>query len=429
MDMSTTRRPNGRRRTAWLAAAVVASTVALTACEGVIYVHVDDARTAAGQPVLARSELVAQRARQTSAAMCTAGAVTPSADPTDAYDPTTIAAATELVGAAELDPTIADPDARNQAATAEIWSGWQDDPALVGAEWDAMGVGEAECADGNLYLTAALTDGPTMPATGRFASQVHTDADLQTITGLQYGTAVNAQGQTQNLLLDVYLPPATGQPRPLAILVHGGSFISGNRSQMATQARSYARRGYVAASISYRLNPAMGTNPAPAVFLDTAFKAVDDGMESVRWLRANAATLGIDPTRVAMVGSSAGGAIALGVGAIEDASPGGPLAAHSPRIQAAVSTGANLTPGLAAITFTSTDSPSLLFHHETDSVTAMTAADAAATCTALQGAGGTCDLEVQPGSGHTTSITAGGTWWAPRIGPFLWTHLDLEALS
>lgn len=423
--MPTNRRPRARRHLALLALATV---VALTGCEGVIYLHVDNARTAVGQPELLRSDLLTQKTRATSAAMCAAGAVTPAADPAEVYDPVTIAAATELVGSAPLDPGIVDPQERNNAATAAIWSGWQGDPRLVDPSWDTIGVGEAECGDGRLYLTAALTDGPSMPTSGRFSTQQHTDTELQTITGLQYGTAVNASGQTQSLQLDLYLPPATGQPRPVAILIHGGSFISGNRGQMATQARSFARRGYVAASISYRLNPGMGSSPDPLVFLDTAFKAIDDGMESVRWLRANASTYGIDTTRITMVGTSAGGAIALGVGAIEDASPGGPLAAFSPRIQAAVSTGANLTPGLDLIAFSGTDSPSLLFHYETDTVTAMTGADALATCDALRTAGATCDLEVQAGSGHTTSLTAGGTWWTPRIGPFLWTHLDLAGL-
>lgn len=424
--MTSTASTRARRH---VALAVLLATLALTACEGIVYTHVDNARSAAGAPALTHSTPLARAARANSADLCAAGAVTPSANPIEDYDPETISAATELVGSAALDPAIADPQERNNAATTEIWNGWKADPTLVAPGWDTLGVGEAECGDGRLYLTAVLTEGPTMPSSGRFSTQLYTDAQLQTISGLQYGSAVNVQGQTQSLLLDLYLPPATGQPRPLAIMVHGGGFMNGDRSQMATAARSYARRGFVAASISYRLNPGMGSNPPPAVFLDTALKAVDDGMESVRWLRANAATYGIDPTRVAMVGSSAGGAIALGVGAIEDVSPGGPLAAHSPRIQAAVSTGANLTPGLGLITFSATDSPSLLFHHETDTVTAMTAADTQATCDALQVAGTTCDLEIQPGSGHTTSVNAGGTWWTPRIGPFLWTHLDLADLA
>ena len=52
------------------------------------------------------------------------------------------------------------------------------------------------------------------------------------------------------------------------MLVHGGGFIEGNRGQMAGVARSYARRGFVTATISYRLNPNAASNDL--LFLQTA---------------------------------------------------------------------------------------------------------------------------------------------------------------
>ena len=51
--------------------------------------------------------------------------------------------------------------------------------------------------------------------------------------------------------------------------------------------------------------------------------AIADAQESVRWLRAHATTYGIDPTRIAAVGDSAGGAIALGLAAAPERCHGG----------------------------------------------------------------------------------------------------------
>jgi hypothetical protein len=51
------------------------------------------------------------------------------------------------VGSAPLDPSIADPALRNADATNAVWAQWDDDPTLVHARWDEIGVGEVECGD------------------------------------------------------------------------------------------------------------------------------------------------------------------------------------------------------------------------------------------------------------------------------------------
>lgn len=279
-----------------------------------------------------------------------------------------------------------------------------------------------------VLATVGLASCKTMPDTGLYSSQQHTDAQLTTVTNQVYGTALNRDGTTATLRIDWYLPPAGGPTaRPTVILVHGGGFVGGDKSSMAGTARTYARRGYVAASISYRVDPGADPDADPVRYLTAARNAIDDGMEAVRWVRSKAATYRVDPTRIAMVGTSAGGAIALGVGAADDPTPGGPLAAHSPKIQAAVATGAHLTPGIPAglVTFEKADAPALMFHYDTDTVTGHTAAYAKQTCDGLKGVGATCTFVQQAGSGHTTSVSAGGTWWTSQIGTFLWTHLKL----
>lgn len=280
-------------------------------------------------------------------------------------------------------------------------------------------------------VAACTPPGPpsTMPASGRFSSELYTDAQLTEVTGIVYGTAEDVNGVEVELRLDLYLPPVGGPAaRPAAVLVHGGSFAWGSRTHMSGTARSYARRGFVAASISYRLDPQSTSNMSR--YMSAAVDAVDDGIESIRWLRSNAATYGIDTSRISMIGSSAGGAVALGVAAANDPTPGGPLGGLSSRIAAAVSTGATLTPGIGTfVTFESTDAPSLMFHHQTDSVTDYTAAFSKVSCDGLVAAGVPCRFVLQPGSGHIVSMTAGGPYWSNEIGPFLWRHMKLNAIT
>jgi hypothetical protein len=147
----------------------------------------------------------------------------------------------------------------------------------------------------------------------------------------------------------------------------------------------------------------------------------------VRWTRANAATYGFDPTRIAGVGDSAGEAIALGLSAAPDSHPAtSPYVAFSPSVAAAVSTGAYLTPGFEAgvIHLTGAEPAVLMFHYETD-VASAPGPYAFETCTAYRDAGDTCDYVSQPGEGHTTDISPGGQWWASPLGPFIWNHLRL----
>ena len=110
---------------------------------------------------------------------------------------------------------------------------------------------------------------------------------------------VYAQHGALALGLDLYLPGPGAKPAPLVVLVHGGGWGSGERTNMAPLAARLAARGYAAATVSYRLS---GQARYPA--------AVDDVKEAVRWLRVNAASFGIDQARVALAGGSAGGQIA-----------------------------------------------------------------------------------------------------------------------
>ncbi|MEJ7608749.1 MAG: alpha/beta hydrolase [Bryobacteraceae bacterium] len=97
------------------------------------------------------------------------------------------------------------------------------------------------------------------------------------------------------------------EARPAVILVHGGGFRRGNRQSYLPLAIKLAERGYVAATVSYRLAP-RHQFPAP----------VHDVKAAVRFLRANAARFQIDPDRIGAFGSSAGGHLALFLGLTPD---------------------------------------------------------------------------------------------------------------
>jgi acetyl esterase/lipase len=102
--------------------------------------------------------------------------------------------------------------------------------------------------------------------------------------------------------MDVYLPDGDG-PRPGVMLIHGGAWIGGNRSEYTEAAKRLARSGYVAATIEYRLVP-KGDWP----------KDVQDCVCALAWLRKHAAEYKLDPKRVAVWGYSAGGHLASLVG-------------------------------------------------------------------------------------------------------------------
>ncbi|HJU66487.1 MAG TPA: alpha/beta hydrolase [Gemmatimonadaceae bacterium] len=118
----------------------------------------------------------------------------------------------------------------------------------------------------------------------------------------------NQGGQTQRL--DIAWP-RTGGPHPLIVLVHGGNWSGGSRTDLHNEMLVLANEGYAAASIGYRLAN-NGQNIFPA--------AVEDLRCAVRWLRSNAADYDIDASRVGAVGISAGAHLVSMLGTASDVS-------------------------------------------------------------------------------------------------------------
>lgn len=141
-------------------------------------------------------------------------------------------------------------------------------------------------------------------------------------TYVQYGTRC--------LKLDLYLPAArAARPVPVVLIVHGGGWGAGFRSEFAPMAVRLAQRGYAAVTVSYRLS---GEARYPA--------AIHDVRAAVRWVREHAGQFHIDPQRIALAGGSAGGQIAslAGVtGQLDRFDPGAAGSSVSSAVQAIVS--------------------------------------------------------------------------------------------
>lgn len=97
-------------------------------------------------------------------------------------------------------------------------------------------------------------------------------------TTVPYATTLSHVGQNMTLSMDVYEPTGdTTSRRPVVVLAHGGSFIFGDKGDMKTWCELLARRGYVVASIQYRLFPVFIFGfPDSTQIMDTAVKAVGD---------------------------------------------------------------------------------------------------------------------------------------------------------
>ncbi len=102
------------------------------------------------------------------------------------------------------------------------------------------------------------------------------------------------------LQLDVYRRDRPLPSAPLVIAIHGGSWRTGDRTDLPELNYYLASRGYVVASPSYRFAPEF---PHPA--------ASDDIDAAISYLKANSSQLGIDSTRIVLLGRSAGGQLAL----------------------------------------------------------------------------------------------------------------------
>ncbi len=119
---------------------------------------------------------------------------------------------------------------------------------------------------------------------------------------IQDGIIIGKAGK-KNLEGDLFLPPDHDSGRPAILIIHGGGWREGDRTQLRGYAILLARLGFVTLSTSYRLSKE-AIWPAQ----------IEDVNCALRYLRANSNTLGIDKERIGVSGNSAGGHLALMAG-------------------------------------------------------------------------------------------------------------------
>jgi acetyl esterase/lipase len=111
---------------------------------------------------------------------------------------------------------------------------------------------------------------------------------------------VFATGGGRDLKCNVYRPPTGDERVPGILLIHGGGWRNGDPTQLHGYGILLGRAGYLCVASEYRL---VGESPWPA--------QIEDVRAAIRWMRANADELHLDPDRIAIEGNSAGAHLAL----------------------------------------------------------------------------------------------------------------------
>ena len=147
-------------------------------------------------------------------------------------------------------------------------------------------------ATGAVAAAPALASLPWSTAGAQDSGDPRVDSDI-----------VFGRGGDIDLLLDVYHPPEGVTPKRMAVIhLFGGGFFVGNKNAgyIVNDARALGRLGYTNVSANYRLQ-SEGSWPAQ----------IHDTKAAIRWVRANAADIGVDADKIAVAGYSAGGMLSL----------------------------------------------------------------------------------------------------------------------
>ncbi len=133
------------------------------------------------------------------------------------------------------------------------------------------------------------------------------------VLNIPYGSSLNVNGKTEELLLDLYSPGMldTATKRPLMIFIHGGGFQSNTKSGAYPNliCNGLAKRGYMVATINYRLG--IPKTKTDTDYAEAMYRAVQDAKAAVRFFRRYADKYRIDPDQIFVMGSSAGAKTAM----------------------------------------------------------------------------------------------------------------------
>jgi predicted esterase len=151
-------------------------------------------------------------------------------------------------------------------------------------------------------------------AIGRYEKDLFQPSATKTV---QFGSSKNWSGATVNLNADIYEPKGdTATLRPMIIFAHGGGYVQGNKTDMAFFAQQFTKKGYVTASIDYRLLPISRVRSINDMKREIVM-AMNDFKMAIKFFRANAKTYKIDPNNIFIGGASAGAITALHIGLLD----------------------------------------------------------------------------------------------------------------
>ena len=197
----------------------------------------------------------------------------------------------------------------------------------------------------------------------------------------------------------------TEGPLPAIVFFFGGGWVGGSPEQFFPHCEYLASRGMVGASAEYRVKNRHGT---------TVVECVKDGKSAVRWLRAHADELGIDPDRIAAGGGSAGGHVALCTALIDDldepdedpgvSSKPNALVLFNPVVDTThpatrAARGGGAAERISPIHHVKRgDAPTIIFHGTADALVPI--AEIERFCAEMKSAGNVCELVVYEGQEH-----------------------------
>src|SRR4051812_4023262 len=119
---------------------------------------------------------------------------------------------------------------------------------------------------------------------GRYLQNIFDSVTV--IRDVQFGSSVTSDGDTMILTMDVYVPVGDIETqRPLIIWAHGGSFLGGDKNTIESSlpCNAMAKKGYVTASINYRLESDPLGLIHPDVMIKAVMRAVQDYKAAIRF--------------------------------------------------------------------------------------------------------------------------------------------------
>jgi len=142
---------------------------------------------------------------------------------------------------------------------------------------------------------------------------VYAPSDIFIDSNIVYGSAINWVGVNETLSLNMAFPRLsvdTMQKRPMVFLIHGGGFVNGDKRDFNGEAYLFARRGFVAVTIDYRLGRDC-FGPDGLSYDKAVYRAVQDANAAMRFMVSKADSIRIDTNWIFIGGGSAGAGTCL----------------------------------------------------------------------------------------------------------------------